>query len=358
MDILDKATKIRTGEELNKSALTDYLSQQGEAFNGPLEIKQFPSGFSNLTYLLTINNQEYVLRRPPFGANIKSAHDMGREFKVLSLLQAHYDKIPKPILNCADETIIGAPFYIMERVQGVILRSRIPKGMDVTPDFMRQISISLVENLADLHNIEVENTGLIEIGKPEGYAARQVNGWIKRYYNAETDKIPAMDLMAAWMKEHLPKDNPPALIHNDYKYDNIVLDPTDWSKIKAVLDWEMATVGDPLMDLGTTLAYWVAAEENDVLKPFNISWLPGNLNRAEMVEAYLSKSKLDFKAADMLFYYIFGCFKVGTIAQQIYARFKKGHTKDKRFAIMIYLVKAGAANGAKALELGRISNLW
>ena len=148
------------------------------------------------------------------------------------------------------------------------------------------------------------------------------------------------------------------MIHNDYKYDNVVLDPANLSEIKAVLDWEMATVGDPLMDFGTTLAYWVAAEENDILKPFNLSWLPGNLNREEMVEAYLSKSKLDLKATDMLFYYVFGCFKVGVIAQQIYARFKKGHTKDKRFAAMIYLVKAGAANGAKALELGRISNLW
>lgn len=354
MSLLDQANDIRKGEELDISNLADYLVEQSDEFVGAITLKQFTKGFSNLTYLLSVGNKDYVLRRPPFGANIKTAHDMSREFKLLTLLQPYYGKIPQPVLYCEDTEVIGAPFYIMERIEGVVIRSKIPEGMDASPDFMRQLSISLIDNLAEIHSIDIYESKLTDLGKPEGYVARQVSGWIKRYQNAATDVIVEMDELAAWMTQHQPADNPPALIHNDYKYDNVVLDPENLTQIKAVLDWEMATIGDPLMDLGTTLAYWVAAEENDLLKSFNLSWLPGNLTRKELVERYLSKSSLKVQPSDLLFYYIFGIFKVAVIAQQIYSRFKAGHSQDKRFAGMIHLVRAAAGNGIMALERGGI----
>ncbi len=353
-DFSDKAVDIRSGENLNLGQLNVFLSKHLKDFSGNGLLKQFPGGYSNLTYLLKDNDKEYVLRRPPFGADIKGGHDMNREFKVLSLLYPQYSKCPEPLLFCNDVDVIGAPFYIMQRVKGVILRNKIPQGMDANPGFMRKLSTAFIENLASLHNIDVQDSGLIDIGRPDGYVNRQVNGWIKRYYRAETDKIDQMNLLSEWMKVNMPADKKTAMIHNDYKYDNIVLNSDAPSQIKAVLDWEMATVGDPFMDLGTTLAYWVAIDEEDILKPFNLSWLPGNLNRNELLEVYLNKRNLKINSSDILFYYVFGLFKVAVIAQQIYARFKSGYTKDKRFAAMIYLVRTAAKNAVKTLESGKI----
>jgi len=206
-----------------------------------------------------------------------------------------------------------------------------------------------------LHALNVEKTGLIDLGKPEGYVQRQVEGWTKRYYNAQTDKIEYMDLIAKWMISNLPTSSSSSFIHNDYKYDNLVLNPRDLSEIIAVLDWEMATVGDPLMDLGTTLAYWAEENDNPVLKPFNLTWLRGNLTRREVMERYAIKSGRYI--SDILFYYVFGAFKIAVIVQQIYARFKKGHTKDARFAGLVQVVNACADNGYRAMNTGHISNI-
>ena len=352
---IDSASQIREGEELNKEKLLAYLSSQLEKVGNDINIKQFLSGYSNLTYLVTIVDKEYVLRRPQFGANIKSAHDMDREFKVLSLLDPIYPFVPSPVLYCKDESIIGAPFYLMERVKGIILRNKPPEGIPLTTNLMRTISESAIDNLAALHAIDVEKTGLIDLGKPEGYVLRQVEGWTKRYYNAQTDKIGNMDLIAKWMISNMPTSGSTSFIHNDYKYDNLVLNPRDPSEIIAVLDWEMATVGDPLMDLGTTLAYWAEEIDNPALKPFNLTWLKGNLARSEVIERYAMQSGRN--TSDMLFYYVFGAFKIAVIIQQIYARFKKGHTKDARFANLIQVVNACADNGYKAMNTGQISNI-
>jgi len=353
--LLDKANKIREGEELDEANLLRYLQHELEKPPFAISVKQFPSGFSNLTYLITASDdKEYVLRRPPFGANIKSAHDMGREFKVLSLLKPHFNKVPNPINYCEEDDVLGSPFYIMERVKGLILRDKIPEGINLSPDRVTQLSKRKIEQLAHLHNLDLDKTGLAGLGKPEGYIERQVEGWINRYYKAETDKIPAMDELADWMRANKPNSTKAAFIHNDYKYDNLVLNP-ETLDIVAILDWEMATVGHPLMDLGTTLGYWAEANDLDILKPFNLTWLPGNLNRQQVVEHYASVSNHEIE--DMLFYYVFGVFKIGVIGQQIYARFKKGLTNDPRFGVLIHLVKASAQNGVKALELNRISNL-
>ena len=353
--MIDEATGVRSGEELDLHKLNKFLKGEWEEIGEIQEVGQFPGGFSNLTYLLSTENGEYVLRRPPFGANVKSAHDMSREFDVLNLLYQAYKKIPAPLFYYGFDDVIGAPFYIMERVKGVILRSEPPQNISLTPDLMGLISKSCIANLVHLHQLDIHATGLEDLGKPEGYVRRQVEGWIKRYSNARTDEIDAAEKAIAWMTENIPDSDYISFIHNDYKYDNLVLDPEKLDEIIAVLDWEMATVGDPLMDLGTTLAYWAEAGDNDVLKPFNLTWLPGNLDRESVVELYFRQRNLP--VADMLFYYVFGCFKVAGIVQQIYARYKKGLTRDPRFENLIYVVKALAENAQKAIELKRISHL-
>jgi len=352
---IDNATDIRKGEELDNQKLTNYLKNILPEISDEILIKQFPGGYSNLTYLITSDSREYVLRKPPFGSNIKSAHDMGREFRVLSLLEPVYSKIPKPIAYCEDDAIIGSSFYIMERVKGIILRNRVPKGLDLTPKDFKNLSMQTIENLVELHNLELEQSNLVSLGKPEGYVQRQVEGWTKRYFKAETDEIKSMNAAAEWMQGNMPIKETSAFIHNDYKYDNLVLD-VDTLTIKAVLDWEMATVGNPLMDLGTSLAYWVEAKDHPALLAYNLTWAEGNLTRQEVVEKYADLRNIEVE--DVLFYYVFGCFKLGVIAQQIYARYKKGYTKDERFALLIHLVKACANNAQNAIKYNRINNFY
>ncbi len=355
--MLDQPSPIREGEALDQEALQTYLRQHWDGFREIEGIQQFPGGYSNLTYLLQTNAGEAVLRRPPFGANIKSAHDMGREYRVLSKLKPVLQTIPKPIVYCEDEAIIGAPFYLMERVEGIILRGNLAKQLQWAPEQMRLISESAVDTLAALHQIDIEATGLIELGKPEGYVGRQVEGWIKRYYKAETDKVPAMDELAEWMQANPPAEGLAGLIHNDFKYDNLVLDPEPPHNIRAILDWEMATVGDPLMDLGTTLAYWTEPEEARLmpLAAANLTWLPGNLNRQEVLHRYAQQRGI--MIANPVFYYVFGTFKIGVIVQQIYYRYQRGHTQDPRFANLLQAVQYFGQRGRKALEADRISRL-
>jgi aminoglycoside phosphotransferase (APT) family kinase protein len=355
-EYFDQPVAVRSGESPDLHKLKRYLKDKLALDGDDLEIEQFPGGYSNLTFLLRSGKQEFVLRKPPFGANIKSAHDMGREFKVLTALQPVYPVIPRPLLYCEDEEVIGSPFYIMERVKGIILRNRVPKGMNLDASSMLSISESAVDNLAALHAIDLHGTGLIHMGKPEGYILRQVEGWVKRYFSAQTDEILDMKATAEWLGGNMPAEISPAFIHNDYKYDNLVLDPEKLSHILAVLDWEMATVGDPLMDLGTTLAYWAEGGDSDSLKPFNLTWLEGNLNREQVLARYQLKTGIN--TDNFLFYYVFGSFKIAVIVQQIYARYKKGYTQDPRFASLIYVVRACADNAQKAIRYNRISNFY
>ena len=227
----DTATNVRKGEEIDLEKLNLYLSTAETWMGEIIEVTQFAGGFSNLTYCLKTVGKEYVLRRPPFGANIKSAHDMGREFKVLSLLKGNYNKVPQPVIYCEDAEVMGAPFYIMERIEGVILRAANAPKMQLPPEIFRACSEALIDNLVALHSLNIETTGLIQLGKPEGYVQRQVEGWIKRYYNSETDKIESLDTVATWLKNNLPAERYTAFIHNDYKYDNVVLNPDNLADI-------------------------------------------------------------------------------------------------------------------------------
>ena len=348
----DRTTPVRSGEEIDPQRLNDYLHQTAPQVGQITGISQFPGGFSNLTYCLQTADAEYVLRRPPVGANIKSAHDMGREFRVLSLLNGQYEKIPAPIVYCESVDVIGAPFYVMQRIQGVILRANNAPKMNLAPDLLHMLSENLVDNLVALHGLDLEKTGLIQLGKPDGYVQRQVEGWTKRYHNAETDTIEAMNAVADWIAQHPPRAQAPAFLHNDYKYDNLLLDPTDLTRIIGVLDWEMATVGDPLMDLGGSLAYWVEARDGDASTFYNLTWLPGNLTRQEVIDRYAEKSGRDL--TDILFYYVFGLFKNAVIAQQIYARWKQGHTTDARFGALLPLIVGLAQKARNALETNEI----
>lgn len=357
MSTPDLPRSVRSGEELDLSALNGFLQINAPAIGEVLEIRQFAGGFSNLTYLLKTADQEFVLRRPPFGANIKGGHDMGREFRVLSLLKGQYGKIPEPVVYCETPDVLGAPFYMMTRVSGIILRASMAPKLNLTSERMRQLSEVLVDNLVAIHSLDIESTGLIQLGKPDGYVHRQVEGWIKRYRNAETDKIPAMDRAGHWLQENYPSEQTPAFLHNDYKFDNVVLAADEMTGeplplIKGVLDWEMSTVGDPLMDLGATLAYWSEAGDSPAYRNFNLTWLPGNLTRQEVVNRYAEKSGRDLN--DILFYYVFGLYKNAVIAQQIYARWKQGHSQDARFGHLLPMIIELAEKAVDAMESGEV----
>ena len=323
---------IREGEELDEANLQEFLRENLNAKTGEIKISQFPAGSSNLTYCVGIGDEEYVLRRPPFGNLVKSAHDMKREFDVLSKLSKVYEPAPKPLIYCADENVIGSEFYLMERRRGLIIRGKSPNNLEDSSKLQRKVCESFIENLVDLHALDYKKIGLENLGKPEGYATRQVEGWTKRYFNAKTDEHIELEKAIEWLNANTPASSGASLVHNDYKFDNIMLASGDLTKIVAVLDWEMTTVGEPLMDLGTTLGYWMSKEAGDEMlsMPFNPRVLMENISRRELVEIYAERSGRD--ASDMLFYYVFGTFKIAVIAQQIYFRFARGFTQDKRFA--------------------------
>jgi len=303
---VDSARPVREGEGLDVEMLSQYLASNLEGYVGPLTVEQFPGGHSNLTYLLREGERELVLRRPPFGAKkIKKGHDMGREVRILSGLCDHFSKAPRPLLDCTDESVLGAHFYIMERVRGVILRSeKAAERLAIGPETMKGICTSLVDGLAELHAVDLETAGLASEGRPQGYIERQVTGWTKRYFASRTDDFPHVEAVAAWLSENLPSEEGAALIHGDYKYDNLVLDPDDLTRVVAILDWEMATVGDPLMDLGTSLAYWVDPADPDGLKmmPLGPTQRPGNLSRQQALERYVEVSGRD--PGNCVFYYV------------------------------------------------------
>ncbi len=350
----DDSIPVRSGEELPVSGLEDYFTRHLPGTSGPLTVRQFAGGHSNLTYLLRLGEADFVLRRAPFGNVVKSAHDMAREYRVLSKLWPVYSPAPRPLLFCDDPTVMDVPFYVMERRQGIILRRPIAPDISIDPPTARRLSTSLVDALADLHGLDYNAAGLGDLGKPNGYVARQVGGWIERYAKAQTSELPEMERTARWLADHLPPDSAPALIHNDFKYDNLVLDPHDITRVAAVLDWEMATVGDPLMDLGTTLGYWVEAGDPPALRlsATGPTDLDGNLTRRELADRYAERTGRDVKG--IRFFYVFGLYKIAVIVQQIYARYVRGHTRDPRFARLDGLVKVLAEQADGTIGTGRL----
>ncbi len=356
--ILDEPSETRADERLDTERLRPFLERSFPGKTGPITVLQFQRGHSNLTYLVQMGPRSAVLRRPPFGVTVKSAHDMKREFTILSAVQGFYPKAPRPIAFCEDEQVLGARFYLMERVEGIVFRGETPPpGVAFTPEVLRQCSTALVDNLADLHAVNFNAAGLSSLGHPHGYVPRQVQGWTDRYAKAKTNEIPEVDSAASWLAANLPAESQPALIHNDYKYDNVMFDPKDVSRICAVLDWEMATIGDPLMDLGGLLGYWIDPDDPREFRarPYGPTFLRGSLSRVQIVARYAQRTGR--VPASVLFYYVFALFKIAVILQQIYKRFVEGKTRDPRFGTLLQSVRLLSAQAARAIDKGRIHGL-
>ena len=352
MTLVEDAPKqIRPGEEVDVAKLAAYLETQFGP--GEVSISQFPGGHSNLTYLVRHGDREYVMRRPPFGSKVKSAHDMGREVAVLSKLAPVYDRAPKVIAFEPTGEVLGAPFYLMERRRGVVLRKDLPESLTSDLPRVRRVCELLVDALVDLHAVDYAAAGLGDFGKPVGYIERQVTGWTKRYFDSQTDDIPAITEGNAWLAAHLPAEGAPALIHNDFKFDNVIFDP-NLERITGVLDWEMATVGDPLMDLGTSLSYWAEAKDPVVFHqpPFGPTSRPGMMTRKDFAERYFERSGR--YAENLVFYYAFGLLKTAVVLQQIYYRWRKGITSDERFANLIMGVRVLSEQARTSIERGSI----
>lgn len=351
---IDRAAAVRDGEGLDSDRLAQWLRPRLPHTGGGLAISQFPLGHSNLTYLVAIGAAEFVLRRPPFGNAVRTAHDMHREFRVLTALAPVFPEAPAALLYCDDAAVLGAPFYLMERRRGVILRQRLPEGLNLTPELGARLSGAVVGLLARLHAVDYRAIGLQQFGKPAGYASRQVSGWSERYAAAATGTVIEMNAVAEWLAARVPKDSGAAILHNDWKFDNLLLDPDDLGHITAVLDWEMATLGDPLMDLGSALAYWIQADDPPELRAAAMgpTAVSGMWRREQLVEEY---TRLTGRAVgDIGFYYVFGVFKVAVIVQQIFARYHRGATRDQRFATMDRLVGVLARHAARVAERGTL----
>lgn len=319
---------VRPGEELDLAALTVHLKGKIAGVEQGIGVQQFPGGHSNLTYLLDVGGQEYVLRRAPMGPVAPKAHDMVREFHVLDAVHPHFAPAPAVYLVCEDAGVIGAPFFLMERRRGIVLRTEVPPEVAAFENYQSRISRAFVDCLVELHSVDVEKHGLTGLGKPEGFVARQVKGWSERWERARTTPSPEMDRVMTWLAGTIPVSGRPTLVHNDFKLDNVMLDSATPDRIEAVLDWEMTTVGDPLCDLGLTLCYWCSA-----LVPGTsleaVTTGPGWYSRAEFVSRYAEKTGRD--VSSLPWHEVFGVFKLAVILQQIYYRFWRGQTSDERF---------------------------
>jgi aminoglycoside phosphotransferase (APT) family kinase protein len=311
---------------------SEFLRGSGVVLPAPLEVEQFPAGQSNLTYLLRAGPAwEAVLRRPPLGPVAPRAHDMAREFRLLSHLHPVFPLAPRPFVLCEDAAVIGVPFYVMERRHGLVLDQDLPPGWKASSGLHQAIASELVRVLVELHAVDWRAAGLDGLGRPEGYMQRQVRGWIERYMGARTADVAEFEPLAAWLTEHLPESPAPTVIHNDFKLNNVLLDRRDPAHLTAVLDWEMATVGDPLSDIAQLLVYWTQPGEEDLMGGLrSVTVEPGFGTRSDVAELYARHSGRDLGSLD--WYVAFGYFKLGVIIQQIYYRWYRGQTKDERFS--------------------------
>ncbi|WP_277370597.1 phosphotransferase family protein [Rhodococcus rhodochrous] len=326
----DNARTVREEDAFDVDAVAAWLTQAA-GITGVPEVRQFSGGASNLTYLLRYPDRDLVLRRPPAGAKPSSGHDMAREYRIQSMLAPVYPYVPTMVGLCTDHSVLGSDFYVMDRVPGIILRTNPPTQLDLSEADTRTLCLRIVDLLVELHGIDPESAGLSELGRGSGYVARQVAGWTSRYAKARTDNVPDFARVTGWLAARQPQDVAQTVIHGDFRLDNIVLDENDPLKPVAVLDWELATIGDPLMDLGSSLAYWVQADDDDMLllTKRQPSDLPGMLTRQEIVEYYSERTGLPVDGWG--FYEVFGLFRLAVIAQQIYYRYHHGHTTNPAF---------------------------
>ena len=326
--------QVRADERLDTSRLEPYLRERLAGAEGPLEIGQFGGGHANLTYLLRYGATEYVLRRPPLGPVAPSAHDMGREHRVLANLWRVYPLAPRSYLLCEDAGVIGAPFHVMERRHGIVIRTDLPARFQGDPVLARRIGEMIVDTLAALHKVDPEAAGLGGLGRPEGFVERQLAGWTKRWHAAKGEDDPRVDAIVAWLEASCPESSETTLIHNDYKLDNMLVESDHPAHAVALLDWDMCTRGDPLMDLGYLLNYWVEPDDPHDWRAAAAmpTWRDGFPSRAEAALRYGAQT--GFALNDLLWYRVFGAFKIAVILQQIHIRWRRGQTRDQRFADM------------------------
>ena len=331
--------EVRPTEQLDWAALAAYLRWhltpgkiKGLDLSSEMEVSQFPGGHSNLTYLIRFGGAEIVLRRPPLGPVPPKAHDMAREYRWMAALHPVFPLAPRPYVLCEDTSVLGSVFYVMERRRGIVVRHDEPMSLANHPDTRRRVSEALVDTMADLHAIDVSGSPLADLGKPSGFVARQVAGWTERWQRARIADLPEMDALAEWLAARIPPDpEQPAVVHGDFKLDNVLLDPLDLGRLVAVFDWEMSALGDPLVDLGIFLAYWsptAPPSQQDALT--TVTHRPGYLNKDEVVERYAARSGCD--VSSIRFYETFALFKIAVVIQQIFYRYKQGQTDDPRFA--------------------------
>ncbi|MFA6232227.1 MAG: phosphotransferase family protein [Rhodanobacter sp.] len=331
--LIDETREMREEDSLDLAAVDAFLKQHIADLHGTPTIRQFPGGASNLTYLIRYGERELVLRRPPAGVKAKSAHDMLREAQVMTALKTAYPHVPQILARCDDPSVLGSDFYVMERLRGIILRRELPPGLGLDEAGVRQLCHGFIDRLVELHQVDATAPALAALGKGEGYIARQVGGWSERWRKALTDDSDPCEDVLAWLAQQQPaRETAICVLHNDYRFDNVVLDPANPLDIIGVLDWELATLGDPLMDLGSSLAYWVQADDDAVFQSFRRqpTHVPGMLSRREVIDYYGERSGWHVDQFD--FYEIFGLFRLMVIIQQIYRRFVLGQTHNPQFA--------------------------
>ncbi|MFT6795432.1 MAG: aminoglycoside phosphotransferase (APT) family kinase protein [Maribacter sp.] len=359
MELTPTTKPVREGEELPEEKLKQFLLEHEliHSIKSDLKVHQFSNGYSNLTYLLEVEEKELVLRRPPFSAP-KRGHDMGREYKVLHLLNPVFDKTPKVYAYTENKTILGAPFYIMSKIDGEIITAKTARQKAITPHDFKTIANTWLDTFVAFHQIDYGAAGLADLGTPEGYVERQVTNWGTQYLAAATDDIPVAKKVMAWMQENQPKNYDHSLIHNDFKYDNVVFKDDSWVEISAILDWEMCTLGDPLMDLGTSLGYWITANDPDIMKQGlpSPTVMEGNPSRTDIVQQYALKSGRSID--NLIFYYVYGLFKIAVIAQQIYYRYKHGYTSDPKFAQLNKASELCCTTAWQAIQKNQIDELY
>jgi aminoglycoside phosphotransferase (APT) family kinase protein len=323
---------VRADEELDRKGLGAWLRDRLPGAEGPLELAQFPGGHSNLTYLLRFGDREYVLRRPPLGPVAPTAHDMTREYRVLSALWPLFPPAPRPYVLCEDPGVIGSVFYVMERRRGIVVRTAVPPEIGEDLARRRRVSEAVVDTLVGLHAVDWDRAGLAGLGRPAGFVERQVRGWAERYERAKTRDLPVIRDLARWLAERIPPSPLPVLLHNDFKLDNMMLDGADPGRVVAVLDWEMATLGDPLIDLGLLLCYWADRQDPPARRDSvsQVTAEPGFLTRGEVLARYATMTGRD--VSRIAFYETFALYKVAVVVQQIYVRYHRGQTQDARFA--------------------------
>lgn len=353
--ILDQAKKVRSGEELPTDRLDNWLKHHLPQLLGTPEVTQYSGGASNWTYCLDYAKSSLILRRGPDGTKAKGAHDMGREYRLQQALQPVYQYVPKMLAFCDDDEVVGADFYVMEKLTGIIPRKNLPRGVVTTPEQTERLCKNVLDCLVELHKVDYKKAGLDHLAKGAGYTKRQIDGWSERYTKAKTWNVPSAKFVINWLKNNMPTNETICLTHNDFRFDNVVLDPNDYTKVLGVLDWELATLGDPLMDLGNTLAYWVESGDDFLAQGSRRqpTHLEGMLTRKQVVDYYCEKMAI--KVDDFTFYEVYGLFRLAGIVQQIYYRYHHGQTKNpafKHFWVFVHYLlrrckKAIKAQGAK-----------